>query len=90
MENIEYTRLPINELRKCQADPVHFISKYCKIVNRDKGLDFINLNDSHIAMIRAMQEGNAIIEAPRMFGKTTIECLFALWYAIFYYEKIFY
>ena len=35
---IEYTEDQVQEMIKCQADPVYFAKKYVKIVNVDEGL----------------------------------------------------
>ena len=33
-----FTKLEIEEYKKCMKDPAYFARKYCKVINLDKGL----------------------------------------------------
>jgi hypothetical protein len=81
---LSYTQEQIEELIRCEADPVYFIKKYVKIVNVDRGLIPFDMWDFQEDMVRTFHENRfTIAKMPRQVGKTTTTVGYMLWAAIF-------
>lgn len=87
-ESIEWTPERVEEMVKCQIDPIYFIETYMKIVNVDDGLVNFKLYDYQKDMIRSMVNHRmSIIATARQAGKSTTTCGFILWYILFNENK---
>jgi hypothetical protein len=77
--------LQIQEWMKCARDPEHFIEKYIKIVNIDKGLVNFKMYDYQKEIVDlSVQERFVICKMPRQCGKTTTIVGVMLWYILFH------
>jgi len=87
-EKIEWTQEMVQEIMKCQNDPIYFIETYMKIINVDRGLINFKLYDYQKDMIKSFQNNRfSIITTARQAGKSTTTCGFILWYIMFNAEK---
>lgn len=78
----------IQELIRCESDPVYFIRNYMRIVNPKLGAVPFDLYDYQEEMVRCMHENRfSIILASRQVGKSTVACGYLLWYATFNKNK---
>ena len=76
------------EIAKCKRDIVYFAEKYYRVINLDKGLHIIKLYDIQKEFLRFLVDNNKVIcVSGRQQGKSTIYCIYALWYACFHPEK---
>jgi hypothetical protein len=74
----------INELRKCAADPIYFITKYIKIVTLDDGIQPFNLWDFQKDIIKTIHNNrNSIILAARQIGKSQTSMAYYTWAILF-------
>ena len=84
----EYTFEQIQELRRCQQDPVYFIRKYCRIQHPVRGAIDFELYDYQIEMIENYHNHNYnIVLSARQTGKSTVSSMYLLWFAIFNFDK---
>lgn len=78
----------IREIVRCKKDIVYFAENYFRIVNLDKGLHVIKLYDVQKEFLRYLVENNKVVCCSgRQQGKSTIYCIFSLWYTTFFPEK---
>ena len=85
--NVKHNWTPgeIQEWMKCAQDPEHFIEKYIKIVNIDKGLINFDLYDYQKDIVKlSVDERFVICKMPRQCGKTTTVVGIMLWYILFH------
>jgi len=88
LEEFGYERWHIQELEKCFIDINYFI-KYVKIVNPDRGIIDFEPYDYQEELLEKFQNHRFNIGLlSRQSGKTTVVAVYALWYAIFYDNKI--
>ena len=81
---IEYTEDQVQEMIKCQSDPVYFAKKYVKIVNVDEGLVPFEMWPFQEKLINRFHENRFnICMMPRQTGKSTTSVSYLLHYAIF-------
>ena len=81
---IEYTEDQVQEMIKCQADPVYFAKKYVKIVNVDEGLVPFEMWPFQEKLINRFHENRFnICMMPRQTGKSTTSVSYLLHYAVF-------
>jgi len=81
---IEYTENQVQEMIKCQADPVYFAKKYVKIVNVDEGLVPFEMWPFQEKLINRFHENRFnICMMPRQTGKSTTSVSYLLHYAVF-------
>jgi hypothetical protein len=81
---VEYTQEQILEFVNCSQDPIHFIKKYCKIVNVDKGLVNFDLWKFQEEMVLKFDSNRFVIcKMPRQVGKTTTVAAYLLWKVLF-------
>jgi hypothetical protein len=85
--NVKHSWEPqqIQEWMKCAQDPEHFIEKYIKIVNIDRGLVNFTMYDYQKEIVDlAVEERFVICKMPRQCGKTTTIVGVMLWYILFH------
>jgi len=81
---IEYTEDQVEQMIKCQSDPVYFAKKYVKIVNVDEGLVPFEMWPFQEKLINRFHENRFnICMMPRQTGKSTTSVSYLLHYAIF-------
>lgn len=86
-EEIEYSLELIQELDRCQKDPIYFIENYVYIKGM-KGKTLFKMFDYQKQMIRNyMDHSRNIVLASRQVGKTETSAAYILWFAIFHKEK---
>jgi len=92
--NLKRTNVPVdfgpNEISEyllCQDDPEHFIKRYVKIVNIDKGFIPFEPYDFQTDIINKTKDNRFVIcKMPRQSGKTTTIAAMLLWYVLFHEE----
>ena len=85
---MEYTAEQVLEIQKCMNDPVHFAEKYCHIQHPVKGSVPVELYPYQKRMLYNFRDNrNTIVLSARQTGKSTMSCIYLLWYAIFHFEK---
>ena len=81
---VEFSKEQVIEFRKCENDPLYFISKYVQIVSLDEGLVPFNLYGFQEEMVQTMhKERFTICKLPRQSGKSTTIVSYLLHYALF-------
>ena len=66
---VEFTKEQVIEFRKCENDPLYFISKYVQIVSLDEGLVPFNMYGFQEEMVQTMhKERFTICKLPRQSG----------------------
>ena len=84
----EYTPDTIQELIKCQHDPVYFIKNYVHLQHPTKGKMLFALYDYQEELVRALQQERWVIALlARQMGKTQTISMFLLWYAMFHRDQ---
>lgn len=87
VSNEEYATR-IQEIVKCKKDIVYFAEKYYRIINLDRGIETIKLYDVQKDFLRFLTQNNKVVCCSgRQQGKSTIYCIYALWYTTFFPEK---
>lgn len=72
-EVISYTLEELRELRKCTKDPIHFVTKYCKIQHPVHGEIPFDLRPYQQRMITGYAENRLCITlTPRQCGKCVV------------------
>lgn len=80
----EYTPETVQELIKCQQDPVYFIKNYVYLQHPSKGKMLFNLYDYQVELVNSMhQQRWTIALLARQMGKTQTISMYLLWYAMF-------
>ena len=86
---LTYTAEQVDEILKCQNDPVYFIKNYVKIVNVDKGLVPFDMWPFQEKMVQSFHDNRFnIAKMPRQCGKTTTSVGYMLWSVLFNDEYI--
>ena len=81
---VEFTKDQIKEFRKCENDPIYFISKYVQIVSLDEGLVPFKMYGFQEEMVQTMHKDRfTICKLPRQSGKSTTIVSYLLHYALF-------
>lgn len=81
---ISYTAEQVEEILKCQEDPVYFIKNYVQIVNVDQGLVPFDMWPFQQEMVKSFHENRFnIAKMPRQCGKTTTSVGYMLWCVLF-------
>ena len=79
-----FTQEQLEELIKCQDDPIYFIENYCQIVTLDHGLQLFKLYDCQKAKVHhILNNRKAILMEGRQQGKTITSAACILWYSLF-------
>lgn len=80
---IEYTPEMIEELEKCENDPIYFMENYFYIVSKGGEILF-KPYPYQVEMVKNFQEHtNNVMLTARQMGKTTVAAAYILWYAMF-------
>lgn len=80
----EYTPQMIQELARCQKDPIHFMKKYVMVQHPTKGTIPFNLYEYQERFVQCMHENRFVVTLqPRQCGKTLTVAMYLLWYAMF-------
>lgn len=80
----EWTEERLQEMLRCEQDPIHFAQNHMRVVNVDRGLIQIDLYDYQKEIIETVLNNRfTVAECARQSGKTTSICAFVLWYIIF-------
>ena len=81
---VEWTQEQILEYKKCMEDPMHFCTKYIKIVSLDEGLIPFNMFPFQKEMVGTIHNNRfTICKLPRQSGKTTTIVSYILHYVLF-------
>ncbi|MDD8057150.1 MAG: terminase family protein [Thomasclavelia ramosa] len=85
--NFGYTPEELEHLKKCKNDPIYFAENFCYVMT-EKGYKKIILREYQKRILRDLHENRFnVFCASRQIGKTTISCIFLLWFALFNKEK---
>jgi hypothetical protein len=80
----EYTPELIQELVRCQRDPIYFIENYIMVVDPVKGAVPMILYEYQKEMITSIHNNkDTIILASRQMGKTTVVAMYVIWLTCF-------
>ena len=80
----EFTPALVQELLRCQRDPVHFIKNYVHLQHPLRGKILFDLYDYQEELVRHLQEERWVIALlSRQMGKTQTISMYLLWYAMF-------
>lgn len=90
-EEIKGRRLSIgldeaHELRRCAADPVYFMTTYCKFqhpIKADQLFSFTDRAYLEQLITMALEHGKVVVKHPRQAGVTTTMVAYMLWLAMF-------
>jgi hypothetical protein len=81
---VSFTPEQVVEYMKCSEDPLHFITKYVRIVTLDKGLQPFEPWQFQQDLLRTVHTNRFVIcKYPRQSGKSTTVLAYALWYILF-------
>lgn len=85
---IPFTPENIQEIVKCQEDPIYFIENYCHIVSLDKGLIKFKLYECQKEKVRViLNNRKVVLMEGRQQGKTITAAACILWYTLFQESK---
>jgi phage terminase large subunit-like protein len=77
-----------DEYKKCAADPVHFMKKYCQIQHPKKGKIPFHLYPFQEQTLRELRDHDYnIILKSRQLGISTLSAGYALWMITFFSDK---
>jgi len=80
----EFTAEEISEFKKCEKDPLYFMTKYVQIVSLDEGLVPFNMYDFQKKIVDTIHNNRfTICKLPRQSGKSTTTISYLLHYALF-------
>ena len=83
-----FTQEQLEELARCEDDPVYFIENYCMIVSLDHGLIPFKLYDCQKRKVaHILDNRKAILMEGRQQGKTITSAACILWYTLFQDSK---
>ena len=78
----------IQEIIRCQNDPVYFIENYCHIVTLDHGLKLFKLYDCQKKKVDIiLSNRKVVLMEGRQQGKTITSAACILWYTLFQESK---
>lgn len=78
----------IQEIIKCQNDPIYFIEHYCHIVTLDHGLQLFKLYDCQKRKVEViLNNRKVVLMEGRQQGKTITSAACILWYTLFQESK---
>jgi len=86
--SIDYEAWQLEEILRCQEDPIYFIETYCKIVSLDHGLVPFKLYDCQKNKVNViLNNRKVILMEGRQQGKTITSAACILWYTLFQESK---
>ena len=84
----DFSKEQLEELIKCESDPIYFIENYCQIVTLDKGLQPFKLYDCQKKKVDfIMNNRKTILMEGRQQGKTVTAAACIVHYSIFNADK---
>ena len=84
----QFTPEQIQEIARCQEDPIYFIENYCHIVSLDRGLIKFKLYDCQKEKVRVILDNRKVVLMEgRQQGKTVTAAACILFYTIFQENK---
>jgi len=84
----DFSKEQLEELIKCENDPIYFIENYCQIVTLDKGLQPFKLYECQKRKVDfIMNNRKSILMEGRQQGKTVTAAACILHYSIFNQDK---
>ena len=84
----QFTPEQIQEIVRCQEDPIYFIENYCHIVSLDKGLIKFTLYDCQKEKVNIILDNRKVVLMEgRQQGKTVTAAACILFYTIFQENK---
>ena len=84
----QFTPEEIQEIVKCQNDPIYFIENYCHIVSLDRGLIKFKLYDCQKKKVNViLNNRKVVLMEGRQQGKTITSAACILWYTLFQESK---
>lgn len=87
-QQIAYTPVQLQELKRCSEDIFYFIENYVYIVDPVKGNVLFKLHDYQRAILQGFLDNrNTIVMAGRQLGKSTVSVAYLLWEAMFKSEQ---
>jgi len=87
-ELVEFRPENLVELERCERDPIHFITEYCKIEHPIHGIIPFDLYPFQKDLIESFLNNRFTLAlCSRQLGKTTCAAAFFLWYASFEEHK---
>lgn len=85
---IQFTPEQIQEIVKCQEDPIYFIERYCHIVTLDRGLELFKLYECQKKKVNViLNNRKVVLMEGRQQGKTITSAACILWYTLFQESK---
>jgi len=82
-----YTDEEIEEIKRCQKDPLYFADKYAFSMT-DEGIQKIQLRDYQREIIKGYHENRScVLLSSRQSGKTVMSSIFLVWYFCFNIDK---
>ena len=85
--DIAYTDEMLDELDRCQVDPIYFMENFCYI-QTEGGAKLFPPFDYQKEMVEAFNSNrNCVLLTARQMGKTTVAAAFILWYAMFHDDQ---
>jgi len=86
--SIDYEAWQLEEILRCQEDPIYFIETYCKIVSLDHGLVPFKLYECQKnKVLTILNNRKVILMEGRQQGKTITSAACILWYTLFQESK---
>ena len=83
-EVLYFEQYHLDEIKKCAADPIYFIERYCKIVSLDRGEILFKLYDCQKRKVKTILDERFVLDMEsRQSGKTQTAAACILWYVIF-------
>jgi len=81
---VDLTAFELQEIMKCQSNPLYFLEAYCKIVHVDRGIiPFVPYEYQKQIFQKCIDNRYTIIKLPRQSGKTTVMAGFMAWQLVF-------
>jgi hypothetical protein len=85
---IQFTPEQVQEIIRCQQDPVYFIENYCHIVTLDEGLKLFKLYKCQKKKVKIILDNRKVVLMEgRQQGKTITSAACILWYTLFQESK---
>lgn len=83
-EIIPFSNWNIDEILKCQENPIYFIENYCKIVSLDRGEVLFKLYECQKRKVKTILDERFVLDMEsRQSGKTQTAAACILWYVLF-------
>ena len=85
---LQFTTEQIQEIVRCQQDPIYFIENFCHIVTLDRGLELFKLYECQKKKVQViLNNRKVVLMEGRQQGKTITSAACILWYTLFQDSK---